>query len=620
MHEQGNISVHTENIFPIIKKSLYSDREIFLRELVSNAVDAIQKLKWLSYRDDFPGQAPEPKISIEIDKEKRHLKISDTGLGMTADEVKKYINQVAFSSAQEFVEKYKKEGDSQGIIGHFGLGFYSAFMVSSLVEIDTKSYQADSQAVHWSCDGSTRFTLSDSARTETGTTITLTITEEDHEFLEPSRIRTLLTKYCDFLPVSIEFEGGVVNQQDPLWHKSPSSLKDEDYKSFYQKLYPGEEEPLFWIHINTDYPVAVKGILYFPKVALDHDFSRKRIKLFCDRVYVTDNAEEIIPKFLVPLRGAIEVDGNDIPLNVSRSYLHNDRKVAKISEHIAKKVSDRLHSLYTDDFSRYASVWPDISFFMKYGALNSEKFYQQIKDVFLFETVNVEEGKPSFVTLDAYRERNKEKQENTIYYASDKETQRAYIDLHQSHGFEVLLLGETVDSHFVSFLERENKDLHFKRVDSELDPRLVEDKSAEIVDPATQKSQRELIEELFSANLPKEGVTVKAQALKSDAVPAMILQSEQMRRFREMATAWQRGPLDSFPASYTLVLNTSHPLVQKVQRLAADPAQASGKLPSLLCQHIYDLAMMAQKNPEPQALSAFVQRSHELLTSLVATF
>lgn len=620
MQEQGNISVHTENLFPIIKKSLYSDREIFVRELVSNGVDAINKLKWLSYREDFSGEAPAPKITISLDKEKRQLSISDTGLGMTAEEVKKYINQVAFSSAQEFLEKYKKEGASQqAIIGHFGLGFYSAFMVSDMVEIETRSYQKDSQAVHWACDGSTRFTMQDGQRQETGTTITLTLTQDDSEFLETDRIKALIKKYCDFLPVPISLNGEVVNQQEPLWAQPPNILKDEDYLKFFRHLYPGEEEPLFWIHINTDYPVAVKGILYFPKLRPDLDLTRGRIKLFCDQVYVTDNADEVIPKFLVPLQGAIDISGNDIPLNVSRSYLHNDRKVARISEHIARKVADRLQDLYQNDFARYAKVWPDISLFMKFGALNSDKFYQQLKDIFLFQTTRTEEGKPPFTTLAQYLERNQEKQEKTIYYTNDAVTQKSYIDLHTSQGLEVLILGEAIDNHFSSFLERENRELKFRRVDSELDKNLVSegDKGGEIIDPSTNKTTKEVLEELFKNALGKEHVSIQAQPLKSDAVPAMILLPESMRRFREMTAAFQPGTAALFPETHTLIVNTNHPLVRNLQKLAR--AQLSGSqdnLPQLLCNHIYDLALLTQKSPDPNTVQAFVQRSNEVLTRL----
>jgi molecular chaperone HtpG len=618
MHEQGNISIHTENIFPIIKKSLYSDREIFLRELISNAVDAINKLKWLSYRDDFNGSVPEPKITVEIDKEKRQVKVSDTGLGMTADEVKKYINQVAFSSAEEFIQKYKTEEDSQAIIGHFGLGFYSSFMVSELVEIDTKSFQEGSPAVHWACDGSTQFTLSDSDRQEMGTTITLTLSQEDDEYLEEGRIRQLVTKYCDFLPVPIYLGDQAINKQEPLWTKSPSDLKDEDYLEFYRYLHPFQEEPLFWIHINTDYPVIVRGILYFPKLRPDIDPNRGQIKLFCDQVYVTDNAEEVIPKFLMPLRGAIDVDSNDIPLNVSRSYLHNDRKVQRISDHIAKKVGDRLNELYKENYDHYLKVWPDISLFMKFGAMNSDKFYQRIKDILIFKTTAAEEGKPAYTTLADYLTRNQDKQDKTVYYASDEAAQSSYIDLHKGQGLEILILDGFIDSHFTSFLERENEDLKFKRVDSELDDTLVEDDGASnIVDPATNKTRSELLEEMFRSALGKDKLSVKVQSLKSEAVPAMILLPESLRRMQEMAALMQQDMSAlQLPEEHTLVVNTAHPLVRNLQAMVQGQVIGSDDLPNLLCHHIYDLALIAQKSPDPNTIKDFVQRSNEVLTRL----
>ncbi|MEM9534571.1 MAG: molecular chaperone HtpG [Cyanobacteria bacterium P01_A01_bin.3] len=618
MHEQGNISIHTENIFPIIKKSLYSDREIFLRELISNGVDAISKLKWIGYREDVQN-IPEPKITVAIDKEKRQLSITDTGLGMTADEVKKYINQVAFSSAEEFIEKYKGDSNEQAIIGHFGLGFYSSFMVSSLVEIDTKSYQADSPAVHWSCEGSTQFTLEDSERTDIGTTITLTLTEEDDEFLEEARIRQMITKYCDFLPVPIHFGDSVVNKQEPLWAKSPSELSDEDYLEFYRYLYPFQEEPLFWIHINTDYPVIVKGILYFPKLRPDIDPNRGQIKLFCDQVYVTDNAEEVIPKFLMPLRGVIDVDGNDIPLNVSRSYLHNDRKVKRISDHIAKKVGDRLNDLYKEDYDRYLEVWPDISLFVKFGVMNSDKFYQRVKDILVFKTTQENEGEQTaYVTLSNYLERNSQKQDKTVYYSNDEAAQSAYIELHKSQGLEVLLLDGFIDSHFTGFLERENSEVQFKRVDSELDDTLVdEDSAGDIVDPTTNKTRTETLQDLFKSALGKDKLDVKAQALKSAAVPAMILLPEALRRMQEMAAVMQQDAgAFSLPDEHTLVVNTSHPLVKNLQEMSQGQVIGSDDLTGLICNHIYDLAMMAQRSPDADTMQSFLQRSNDVLTKL----
>ena len=385
MLEQGTISIHTENIFPIIKKSLYSDHEIFLRELVSNAVDAIQKLKMVSRAGEYTGDIGEPEIQLAIDKDKKTLSITDNGIGMTADEVKKYINQVAFYSAEEFIHKYQGKA-YQPIIGHFGLGFYSSFMVAQKVEIDTLSYKEGSQAVHWSCDGSPEFRLEDSPRQQRGTTITLTLQEEEQEYLEPARIRQLVKTYCDFLPVPIKMEGEVINRQKAPWRESPSSLTKEDYLEFYRYLYPFQEEPLLWVHLNTDYPFILNGILYFPKLKPDVDVTQGQIKLFCNQVFVSDHCEEIIPKFLLPMRGVI--DSTDIPLNVSRSALQTDRTVRKIADYISRKVGDRLKELYRDNRSEYISVWQDISTFVKFGVLNDEKFKKQVEDIIIYRTTH----------------------------------------------------------------------------------------------------------------------------------------------------------------------------------------------------------------------------------------
>src|SRR4028118_128182 len=381
--EQGNITIHTENIFPIIKKSLYTDHEIFLRELISNAVDAIQKLKMVSFAGEVDGELDEPEIQITIDKDQKTLSISDNGIGMTADEVKKYINQVAFSSAEEFIHKYQKDADQQ-IIGHFGLGFYSSFMVASQVEIDTLSYKQGAQAVHWSCDGSPAFQLEDSTRTQRGTTVTLTLQEEEQEYIEPMRIKQLVKAYCDFMPVSIKLDGEQINKQRALWKESPQNLTKEDYLDFYRYLYPFQDEPLLWVHLNTDYPFLLNGILYFPKLQPDVDVTKGNIKLFCNQVFVSDHCEEVIPKFLMPLRGVI--DSADIPLNVSRSALTNDRTVRRIADFIAKKVGDRLKSLYNEDRNEYIRSWQDVGTFVKFGSLNDEKFKKQVEDIIIYRT------------------------------------------------------------------------------------------------------------------------------------------------------------------------------------------------------------------------------------------
>jgi molecular chaperone HtpG len=611
--EQGAITVHTENIFPIIKQFLYSDREIFLRELISNAADAIAKLKMAKLAGEVT-EPPEPEIVIALNKEAKTLSVSDTGIGMTAEEVKKYINQVAFSSAEEFIQKYKDKGADQVIIGHFGLGFYSSFMVAQRVEIDTLSYQPGSTPVKWSCDGSPNFTLSDSQRSAIGTTVTLYLTPDSEEYLDPSRIRELVRKYCDFIPVPIKLNGEVINRQKPLWKISPSELKDEDYLEFYRYLYPFQEDPHFWVHINTDYPFIVQGILYFPKLRPDIDPTKGQVKLFCNQVFVQDNCEEVIPKFLLPLRGAI--DSPDIPLNVSRSFLQNDRTVRRIGDHIAKKVADRLNELYREDYEKYVRVWPDISLFMKFGAMNSDKFFAQVKDILIFRVAGSPADKPEYVTLKEYLERTREKQNKRVYYATDEAAQSAYIDLHRSQGLEVIMLDSWIDSHFSSFLEREYREegIQFKRVDSELDEALInKDKAAELVDPLTQKTRSEKLVDLFRQALGKEKLQIKAEALKSESVPAMILLPETLRRLQELNAILQQKPME-FLEEHTLVVNTAHPLIQNLQALAEEGRDP--ELVNLICNHIYDLALITQKSFDPAAARAFVQRSNEVLTRL----
>jgi len=611
--EQGAITVHTENIFPIIKQFLYSDREIFLRELISNAADAIAKLKMAKLAGEVT-EPPEPEIVIALNKEAKTLSVSDTGIGMTAEEVKKYINQVAFSSAEEFIQKYKDKGADQVIIGHFGLGFYSSFMVAQRVEIDTLSYQPGSTPVKWSCDGSPNFTLSDSQRSAIGTTVTLYLTPDSEEYLDPSRIRELVRKYCDFIPVPIKLNGEVINRQKPLWKISPSELKDEDYLEFYRYLYPFQEDPHFWVHINTDYPFIVQGILYFPKLRPDIDPTKGQVKLYCNQVFVQDNCEEVIPKFLLPLRGAI--DSPDIPLNVSRSFLQNDRTVRRIGDHIAKKVADRLNELYREDYEKYIRVWPDISLFMKFGAMNSDKFFAQIKDILIFRVAGSPADKPEYVTLKEYLERTREKQNKRVYYATDEAAQSAYIDLHRSQGLEVIMLDSWIDSHFSSFLEREYREegIQFKRVDSELDEALInKDKAAELVDPLTQKTRSEKLVDLFRQALGKEKLQIKAEALKSESVPAMILLPETLRRLQELNAILQQKPME-FLEEHTLVVNTAHPLIQNLQALAEEGRDP--ELVNLICNHIYDLALITQKSFDPAAARAFVQRSNEVLTRL----
>ncbi|MEG4283658.1 molecular chaperone HtpG [Microcoleus sp. A006_D1] len=653
--EQGTISIHTENIFPIIKKSLYTDHEVFLRELISNAVDAIAKLKMVSRSGEYNGDMGEPQINIVIDNENKTLSITDNGIGMTADEVKKYINQVAFSSAEEFIQKYQGSGDD-AIIGHFGLGFYSSFMVAKKVDIDTLSYKEGSQAVHWSCDGSPAFELSESARTERGTTITLTLQDEEQEYVEATRIKQLIKTYCDFMPVPIKFEGEEINKHKAIWRESASNLQKEDYLELYRYLYPFQDEPLLWVHLNTDYPFIVNGILFFPKLRPDVDVTQGNIKLFCNQVFVSDHCEEIIPKFLMPLRGVI--DSTDIPLNVSRSSLQSNRTVRRIADYIAKKVGDRLKELYRDDRNEYIRCWQDIGTFVKFGTLNDDKFKKQVEDILIYRStyqptaekpetatpevqVQTEEGDlwqdvtpksdkststQPYTTLKEYLERNQTRHENRVFYCTEPASQATYVALHKSQGLEVLFMDSFIDTHFISFLEREYSDVKFSRVDSDIDDTLIDkEKEAEIVDPATNKTRSEQVKEMFQKALNKPKVNIRTEALKSDsaegAPPAIVLLPEALRRMRDMTALLQQQAAE-FPEEHVLLVNTSHPLIQNLASLSQGAIiqgggeSPSAQLASMICHHVYDLALMAQKGFDAEGMQDFVERSNQVLTKL----
>ncbi len=648
----GNITIHTENIFPIIKKSLYTNHEIFLRELISNAADAISKLKMAALAGDFKGEPQEPEIKIAVDASKKTLSITDNGIGMTAEEIEKYINQVAFSSAEEFVQKYKES--SETIIGQFGLGFYSAFMVAEKVEIDTLSFQEGAQAVHWSCDGSPEFILEASERTRIGTTIVLTLLDDEKEYLEPQRIRQLVKTYSDFMPVAIKFQNETINKQRAIWKESPQNLTKDDYLEFYRYLYPFQEDPLLWIHLNTDYPFLLNGILYFPKLRPDVDISRGQISLYCNQVFVSDNCEEIIPEFLMPLRGVI--DSTDIPLNVSRSALTANRTVRRIADYIAKKIGDRLKSLFADDPKEYIRCWQDVGTYVKYGSLKDEKFKKQVEDLVIYRStaaalaagdsaaggsdddawaegendsgLNVAESGEVYTTLQSYLERNKTKHENRVFYCTDPTTQATYIELYGNQNLEVLYLDSFIDNnYFIPFLERELSNLQFVRVDAELDKTLLADEQkTEIVDPKTNKTRSELIKELFERALGNPKINVRAEALKgdsqSDNPPAMVLLPEAMRRLREMTALMQQQDV-TFPEDHTLLVNTAHPLVQNIFEMsqgtilqASGEASPTAKLAEQLCQHVYDLALVAQKGFGAEGVKGFIQRSNEVLAKL----
>ncbi|MFM2378986.1 MAG: heat shock protein 90 [Cyanobacteriota bacterium] len=649
--EKGNITIHTENIFPIIKKSLYTDHEIFLRELISNSVDAISKLKMASLAGEARGEVPEPEINLAIDKENRTLSITDNGIGMTGEEIKKYINQVAFSSAEEFINKYQKSAND--LIGHFGLGFYSAFMVAKKVEIDTLSYQEGATPVHWCCDGSPQFELTDSSRSQIGTTITLTLMDEEGEYLEPARIRQLVKTYSDFMPVPIKIDGEVINQQRALWKESSQNLTKEDYLEFYRYLYPFQEEPLLWVHLNTDYPFLLNGILYFPKLRPDVDVSKGQLKLFCNQVFVSDHCEEIIPDFLIPLRGVI--DSPDIPLNVSRSALTKDRTVRRIADFIAKKIADRLKSLYNEDAKEYIRCWGDVGTFIKFGSLKEDKFKQQVEDILIYRTtykpletpvqvaVQTAEGdawqeataktpleaieQEGYTTLKAYLERHKERHENRVFYCTDPRSQSTYVELYKNQGLEILFFDSFIDTnYFIPFLEREYSDVKFTRVDAELDSTLLEqDQASEIIDPASNKTRAELIKEIFAKALDNSRINIKTEALKSDdpqaTPPAIVLLPEAMRRLQEMTAMMQQKAM-AFPEEHILMINTNHPLIQQIIQISQGSiVTGSGESPSaqlakMLCQHVYDLAVIAQKGFDAEGMQAFVERSNRVLTKL----
>lgn len=579
MSQKGNIGVTTENIFPVIKKFLYSDHEIFLREMVSNAVDATQKLKTLAERGEFKGELGDLTVHVSLDADKGTLTISDRGLGMTEDEIDKYINQIAFSGVTDFLDKYKDNANS--IIGHFGLGFYSSFMVSKKVEILTRSFRDGSKAVKWSCDGSPEYEISEAVREDRGTDIVLYIDDDCKEFLEKGRIQALLDKYCKFLPVPVAFgkktewkdgkqvdtaDDNIINDMEPLWTKAPSTIKDEEYKEFYRKLYPMQDDPLFWIHLNVDYPFNLTGILYFPKIKSNIDLQRNKIQLYCNQVFVTDQVEGIVPEFLTLLHGVI--DSPDIPLNVSRSYLQSDRDVKKISTYITKKVADRLNGLFKDDRKDFETKWDDLKLFINYGMLSQPDFYDRAKDFTLFKDVD---GK--HFTIEEYKTLIKDSQTdkdgNLIYlYATDKEEQYSYIEAAKSKGYSILLLDGQLDTPCVNMFEQKFEKSRFTRVDSDIVERLIVKEDLKKTDLTAE--QTDILSATFRTQLPKLDhieFNVESNAIGENNQPVVITQNEYMRRMKDISK-YQSGMsfYSQMPDSYSLVLNTDHRLVKEVLR------------------------------------------------------
>ena len=556
--EKGTISINTENIFPIIKKFLYSDNEIFLRELVSNAVDATQKLKKLASMGQYEGELGDLKISIAVDKEKKTITISDKGLGMTAEEIKKYINQIAFSGAKEFLDKYNTETDKSQIIGQFGLGFYSAYMVAKEVEIITKSYQ-DAPAARWICDGTTEFEITESDRTERGTDIILHIADDAEEFLEDAKLEQILNKYGKFLPVEIAFGDKVINNPSPIWIKNPADLKDEDYIAFYKELYPYGEDPLFWIHLNVDYPFNLTGVLYFPKIKKDFQLNREKIQLYSRQVFITDDVKDVVPEFLQLLHGVI--DSPDIPLNVSRSYLQADGNVRRINSHITKKVADKLSELFNENRPSFEEKWESIGMFVKYGIISDDKFYDRAKDFILLKNIENQ-----FFTIEEYKTKleanQKDKDGNFIgLYANDIEKQDAYITSAKKRAFDVLVFDDVLDSHFINALESKVEKLTFKRVDADTFDKLIDKglKGEVVLSDDDKKKVEEAFKEFVGTNI------VQIEALPLDEIPVSIVVPEFMRRYADMSKVnGQSGMFGNMPMMYNLVVNGNHPLISKI--------------------------------------------------------
>ena len=595
MAQKGNIGVTTENIFPVIKKFLYSDHDIFLREMVSNAVDATQKLKTLAAQGDFKGEVGDTTVRVSLDEKAGTLTISDHGIGMTEEEIDKYINQIAFSGVTDFLDKYKENANA--IIGHFGLGFYSSFMVASKVEIVTKSYQEGAKAVKWSCDGSPAFEIEDAEKAERGSDIILHIADDCKEFLQKSKIEDLLNKYCKFMAVPVAFgkktewkdgknvetdEDNIINNVEPLWTKTPSTLKDEDYKSFYRTLYPMQDEPLFWIHLNVDFPFNLTGILYFPRIKNNIDMQRNKIQLYCNQVFVTDQVEGIVPEFLTLLHGVI--DSPDIPLNVSRSYLQSDSNVKKISTYITKKVADRLNSIFKENRKEYAEKWDDLKLFINYGMLSQEDFYDRAKDFALFKDVD---GK--YFTFEEYKtlikDNQTDKDGNLVYlYANNKEEQYSYIEAAKEKGYSVLVMDGQLDTPMVNMLEQKLEKSRFTRVDSDIIDRLIVKEDAKKTD--LTKEQTDNLSQVFRSQMPKLDKTefmVEVQALGENSKPVMITQNEWMRRMKAMSQ-FQQGMnfYGQMPDSYSIVLNSDHSLVKKV--LEDSEVHTSGALKPILAE------------------------------------
>lgn len=628
--EKGSISIHTENIFPIIKKFLYSDHEIFLRELVSNAVDATQKLKKLASMGEFNGELGDLTIEVRFDKAKKTITVSDKGLGMTGEEVKKYINQIAFSGAAEFVEKFKDKGDAKDIIGKFGLGFYSAFMVADNVEIITRSFKSgENEAARWVCDGSTEFELTSTTKATRGTDVILHVNKDSEEFLDEFRLKGILEKYCKFLPVEIKFgtkeeqeEDGVdaegkpkyksvtkdriINNPSPLWAKAPNELKDEDYLKFYKELYPFSEDPLFWIHLNVDYPFSLTGVLYFPKVKNDFELQKNKIQLYSRQVFITDEVKDVVPDFLMLLHGVL--DSPDIPLNVSRSYLQSDSNVKKISQHITKKVADKLSEMFRKDRADFEKKWDDINIFVKYGMISDEKFYEKAKDFALLKNTL-----SKYQTLEEYREYIKDlqtdKDGNVIYlYSSDPAKQHSFIEIANKKAYDVLIMDGVLDSHVINSLEQKIEKAQFRRVDSDtIDKLIVKDEKIESV---LSKEDQDKLKAIFDKAINNPMMNVTIDSLAPEYLPVTVTMSEWARRMKDMAKTGGGGMysfMGNMPDQYSVSVNSNHKIISKI--LAAEGEEQQSKI----AKQSFDLALLSQGLLTGADLTAFIKRSVDMV-------
>jgi molecular chaperone HtpG len=628
VQEKGTISIHTENIFPIIKKFLYSDHEIFLRELVSNAVDATQKLKKLSSLGEFTGELGDLTIEVSFDKDKKTITISDKGLGMTGEEIKKYINQIAFSGAAEFVEKFKDKTDAKDIIGKFGLGFYSAFMVADNVEVLSKSFKEGTEAARWECDGSTQFELSSATKETRGTDVILHVNADSEEFLDEFRLKGILEKYCKFLPVPIKFgkksesvEDGVdaenkpkyksvevdniINNTTPIWTKSPNDLKDEDYIAFYKELYPFSEDPLFWIHLNVDYPFNLTGVLYFPKVK--NDFEQKnKIQLYSRQVFITDEVKDVVPDFLMLLHGVL--DSPDIPLNVSRSYLQSDSNVKKISSHITKKVADKLNDMFKKDRPDFEKKWDDVNLFVKYGIISDEKFYERAKDFSLFKNTEAK-----YFTAEEYKEKvsatQTDKDGNVVYlYASDTGKQDSFIQAAKNKAYDVLVLNGPLDNHYINTLEQKLEKVQIKRVDSDTADKLID--KDEKIESVLNDTEKEQVKTVFTKAINNTNMNVTVESLAPDELPVVITMSEFMRRMKDMAKMGGGGYafMGSMPDQYAVAINGNHGIIQKILKAESDEQKAT------LAKQAFDLGLLSQNMLTGADLTNFIKRSVNLVS------